>query len=169
MSEPILGIPLADIKSFSKEVQAELMAYYRLRIGVDVEPHATATSNAVSVEDNVLEGPADLTVAFARKLIAEPIHPKTLAVLRAIAASPSPVFQFADALAAAPNATTYRDIRGTWSGITRRTRNILNDPDADLIWWEGEPVYSDDGTYIDQQGRVSQLTHQSLQTALGIR
>jgi hypothetical protein len=47
-------------------------------------------------------------------------------------------------------------------GLTRRTRNILNDPGAILICWRRDGIYAEDGEYVDHIGRVSPMTHESL-------
>lgn len=95
---------------------------------------------------------------MARKLIAEPISAKSTAALRVIAESDTPEFHMKDAIAAAPETENYLDLRGAWSGITRRARKILGDSTADFVWWEGEQIYGDEENYVDHIGRVSSLT-----------
>ncbi len=163
MNKGFLSFSVDFISGLSEATQTELAAHFFPKL------HGGTEIGAVEQEfGSEEEGPADLTVALCRKLIAQPIHEKTLAVLRFIAEQPTPEFQMSKIVAAVPDVENYLDLKGAWSGLTRRTRNILNDSSADLIWWFGEPVY--DGTvYVDQAGRVSPLTHQSLRTALGIR
>lgn len=105
------------------------------------------------------DGPVELTLSLVRRLAAQPINYKTLKVLRLIARSETPEFQLKDAIEAVEGA----DLQGVWSGLTRRTRKILNDPRALLIWWRGE---DDDGLY--HIGEVSRLTHASLRKHFGL-
>jgi hypothetical protein len=51
-------------------------------------------------------------------------------------------------------------IRGVLAAITRRTRTVLGDPQADLIWFEGEPDTS--------TGTVSDMTRSSLRKVFAI-
>jgi hypothetical protein len=168
MTGPALFIPFADFPGFTEKTRNELFAYAGLPTAVSAPPVASSPEPA-PVSSPIEEGPPELTVAMARKLIAAPINPKTASVLRVIAESPTPEFHMKDAIAAAPDTEIHSDLRGAWSGITRRSRKILGDPSADLIWWEGEQIYDGNENYVDHIGRVSPLTHQSLRAALGIR
>ena len=168
MNEPAVLIPRSALVAFSASTQAEILEFMGLApINAPSAVLVSALAPVVPVPNE--DGPPDFTVAMARKLIAEPISPKTTAVLRAIAESASPEFHVADCINAVPDADKSSDLRGAWSGITRRARNILADTDADFVWWDGDPVYDHDGNYIDQVGRISQLTHQSLRIALSVR
>jgi len=166
MNEPALVIPYSALTTLTAGTRSELAALLGLPLEGASQAPAAATPRSPASEN---DGPADLTTAMARKLIAAPISPKSLAVLRVIAEGETPEFHLADAINAAPEATSYLDIRGAWSGITRRARKILGDAEADLIWWEGEGIYDDDDNYVDHLGRVSSLTHQSLRAAFGMR
>jgi hypothetical protein len=169
MNESVLMLSVTDIATLSPLAQEELVNLFFRRAGG--RPAALPVDDAELAEVNPgdEDGPADLTVALCRKLIAAPIHEKSLAALRVIAESPTPEFHLADAVKAAPGAEEPNDLRGVWSGLTRRTRNILGDDSADLVWWEGEAILDEDDNYVDFVGRVSALTHQSLKTAMGIR
>lgn len=160
-------LPFQALFAMSESTQTEVLAYLGFPssgrpVPDSDEPVRPATQVAI-VQDE--ESPADLTVAMARRLIADPISPKSLAILRVIAESETPQFHLADAVAAAPETENYSDLKGAWSGLTRRTRKILGDGTADLIWWDKEAIY-DGETYVDHVGRVSPLTHQSLRAVL---
>lgn len=168
MNQASILIPCAALVTFSQATRDELLAFAGLTI--PTEGSQAGEEGPIQRQSAANEsGPPDFTAAMARKLIAEPISPKSFAVLRVIAESPSPEFHLADAIKAAPDAEASSDLRGAWSGITRRARKILADSEADLIWWEGDALFDQDGKYVDQVGRVSPLTHQSLRTAFGIR
>ncbi len=169
MSNVKLMLSVADIATLSASAQEELRQLIFPAIASDVPAKSRVQSEQAEMAPEVDEGPADLTVALCRRLIAQPIHDKSLAILRTIAESETPVFRMADALAAAPEANEPNDLRGAWSGLTRRTRKILSDDQADLIWWEGEGIFDEDDNYVDHVGRVSPLTHQSLRTAMSVR
>jgi hypothetical protein len=168
MNEAALIIPCAALATFTAATRTELLEFAGLATGsgsTDGTPDADVSGPSPARE----ESPPEMTVAMARKLIAAPISPKSLAILRTVAESETPQFHLADAVRAAPGAATYLDIRGAWSGITRRARKILGDSDADLIWWESDATYDTAGNYVDHVGRVSSLTHQSLRSVFGIR
>jgi hypothetical protein len=160
-------IPTTALPGFTEITRNEILAYLGLTASTSAAPDVAPTTPRplAATED----GPADLTIAMARKLIAEPISAKSTAALRVIAESDTPEFHMKDAIAAAPETENYLDLRGAWSGITRRTRKILGDSAADLVWWEGDNIYDDEENYVDHIGRVSPLTHQSLRAAFGIR
>ena len=113
--------------------------------------------------------PAELPLSLVKRLAAEPIHIKTLTALRTIAASSTPEFHLKDVIEAISGAKTYQDVRGIWSGLTRRTRSILNDTEVDLICWRRSGIHDEvSGEYVDHIGRVSPLTHASLRTYFGM-
>lgn len=168
MNGPSLLIPTAALPGFTETTRNEILAYAGLIASTLAAPAMDAPS-PTRVPLTAEDGPADLTIAMARKLIAEPISAKSTAALRVIAESDTPEFHMKDAIAAAPETENYLDLRGAWSGITRRTRKILGDSNADLVWWEGDNIYDDEENYVDHIGRVSPLTHQSLRAAFGIR
>lgn len=113
------------------------------------------------------DGPAELTLAFVRKLT-DKLSDKTLNALKVIAQSETPQFHMKDVIDATSGANDYMGMRGVWSALTRRTRKILNDSDADLIWWVGEQINDADGNYVDHLGEVAALTHESLKTHFSI-
>jgi hypothetical protein len=108
----------------------------------------------------------ELTNYLTGRLVAQPISSKSLHLLRFIAARELPEFYLRDAVDAVPGAKTYRDLAGAWSGLTRRTRKILNDPEALLIHWR--EAYDAEGNWIDWVGAVSKMTHASLRKHFGI-
>jgi hypothetical protein len=127
-----------------------------------VSPTSKAASRTID-ED----GPPELTLALVRKLT-DKLSEKTLTALRVIAQSDTPQFHLKDVIDATSGASTYMDVRGIWSALTRRARKILNDSDADPIWWDGQKFHDAQGNYVDQILRVSTLTHTSLKTHFGI-
>lgn len=112
------------------------------------------------------DGPVELTVAMVRKLAAN-LSDKTLNALKVIAQSDSPQFHMKDVIEATVGAETYMDMRGVWSALTRRTRNIMGDSDVDLVWWVGESIFDQDDNYVDHIGTVSPMTYNSLRTHFG--
>jgi hypothetical protein len=112
------------------------------------------------------DGFADLTPRQARRYIAG-CGERTRAAIEAIARSNSRYFQVRDVAAAvgvAPN-----ELRGVWGGLTRRVKTVTGDADAYLVYWNGsEPVFDDEGTYVDQRGEITELTYKSLRKAIGL-
>jgi hypothetical protein len=133
--------------------------------GIPAAPDAQGAASAgISILDSE-DGPTELTLSLAGRLIAQPISAKTLQVLRTIASREAPQFRLQEIVDAVPGATTYRDVSGVWAALTRRTRRMLNDPSAELIQWH--PHYDADGKYVDWIGRVAPMTHASLRKQLG--
>ena len=167
MCTPAAVLPFQALFAMSESTQTEVFAYLGFpgsgRPILNSDEAVRPVPQGAIVQDQ--ENPADFTVAMARRLIADPISPKSLAVLRVIAESETPQFHLKDAVAAAPETESYSDLKGAWSGLTRRRRKILGDGTADLGWWDKEAIY-DGETYVDHVGRVSPLTHQSLRTVL---
>ncbi|MFJ5456198.1 hypothetical protein [Pectobacterium sp. CHL-2024] len=54
------------------------------------------------------------------------------------------------------------DIRGVWSGITRRTRKVTNDSSAELFYW------SFDAEKEDSKAELHETTIQNLRKALNL-
>ena len=104
---------------------------------------------------------------MVRKLTAS-LSDKTLNALKVIAQSDSPQFRMKDVIDKTVGAETYMDMRGVWSALTRRTRNIMDDRDVDLFWWLGESILDKDGNYVDHIGAVSPMTYHSLRTHFGL-
>lgn len=123
-----------------------------------------AVNHSVAAAETTDEdGPSALSPLMVRKLT-EKLGDKTLSVLRTIAQNESATFRLKDIIAATDGAETYTDLRGVWSALTRRTRKILNDPDAILIWWDDNGTYDAKGDYIDHVMSVAPSTHQSLRS-----
>jgi hypothetical protein len=156
--------------SLSVSAQQEVLASIGLggiEIGsVDATDASAAPSPASPPVSDGGEGPVELTVAMVRKL-ADKLGDKTLTALKVIARSDSPQFHMKDVIDATEGAKNYMDVRGVWSALTRRTRNIMNDSTVDLIWWIGDSILDDDDNYVDHLGAVSPLTYHSLRTHFG--
>ena len=85
---------------------------------------------------------------------------KTKAVLRAVFARDERDF-ILDDLAKGLNVENGA-LGGAWAGITKRTRKVLGDQDARLIWWEKDGVQ---GHWV---GTTSEMTFHSMRKAMGI-
>jgi hypothetical protein len=105
------------------------------------------------------EGPTDLSPAQARKLVAGCSERPTKA-LKFIAEQPTTQFPYRAVLQVVGRDSS-GTMRGTLAAITRRTRTVLGDPDAELIWYTGEGE-------ADWIGSVSPMTHSSLRKAFGL-
>ena len=109
---------------------------------------------------------AELSPGQAREFYAG-CNDKTRKAIEIIARSSDRFFQLADVAKAVGVAA--HELKGVWSGLTRRTRTITGDHEAYLIdWAKSEPIVDDDGNYIDQRGEVAGLTYDSFRKALGI-
>ena len=104
--------------------------------------------------DNDDDGPADLSVAQVKKLVSA-CSEKTIDVLREIIEFPVAGFGLSELEERCDAEST--GLKGCWTGLTRVTRRILEDPEAMLIDWS---AFGDDS----DRGRVSAATHASLRT-----
>jgi hypothetical protein len=146
-------IPFAELAEFTPPFQAEFMQWIQAQVGIDQQDDIGPT-----VTDET-EEPADLSVAQARKFL-ERVSDKVRTTVRVIAdASPSGFDM--TAVMTALDVDDASELRGVWGGITKRTRTVLGDSTASLIWW----TEKESGGWV---GRVSVMTHRSLQKALGI-
>ncbi len=154
-------------KSLSAAAQQEVLSSIGLgNLKTAATAHAATSAPAPSPASDGGDGPVELTVALVRKLT-DKLGDKTLNALKIIARGDSPQFHMKDAIAGTAGAKNYMDMRGVWAALTRRTRNIMNDGQVDLIWWIGNPILDDDGNYIDHLGAISPLTYQSLRSHFG--
>ena len=162
MMEPAFLIPRKAMRGFSQSTQDELIAY--LGVGPIAGTAASGAQPPVVAPGRAAgeEGPVELTLALVRKLT-DRLSDKTLTALRIIAQSKTHQFHMKDVIYATDGAKTYMDLRGVWSALTRRTRNILDDGDAELIWWVGENIY-DGKDYVDHIGEVAPPTHSALRS-----
>lgn len=146
----------------SASAQAEIQALMGLRA------LPSSTVETTGLHPAMEEGPVELTLALVRRL-AEKLGSKTTAALRVIAQSDTGEFRMSEVIGAIEGVENYMDIRAVWGALTRRTRKILDDKSADLIWWEGDGVHDDAGEYVDHVGRVSPLTHRALRAHFSIQ
>jgi hypothetical protein len=140
-------IPFEVLPGFSAAFRAELSRYVQAQIGLDGEPAPEEVG-----------GPAELSVAQARTFL-DRVSDKVRTAVRVMAEGDTPSFAMANIMAALdidePGA-----LRGVWSGITKRVRTVLGDPDAYLIWWDEQPS--------GWVGRVSPTTHRALRKVLSL-
>jgi len=155
-----LIMPMSIFADLSKQTRSEIMEAM-----MDGSSASSLTSHSNS-QTSDSEGPAELTKALVRKLTST-MGGKTTNALRAIAEGDRR-FRSSTVLAATGDADLLKDLRAVWAAITRRTRNVLNDPDADLIWWDEDGIFDKDGEYIDHEGEVSEITHNSLRAHFGL-
>ncbi len=161
MDTPYISIPTSDISQFSESTQAELIKY----LGFHTRPLEGKASIVAQNDEEIFtttnDGPVELTPLLIRKLTKK-LSKNTLLALRAIAQSPTEEFHMKDIIGAIDGVEDYMGLRGVWSGLTRRTRNILQDSNADIIWWGEEEIYDENENYVDHLGKVSKLTWKSL-------
>ncbi|WP_306133458.1 hypothetical protein [Roseivivax marinus] len=157
-----LFISVESFNSLSPSARAEIEALYGLTSG------AVMTAAPKRTPGDLHEGPVEIPPALVRALV-DRLNPKTMTALRVIAESEDGRFLLSDVIEAVDDAETYMDVKGVWSGLTQRTRNILQDKKADLIWWEGDWLY-DEGKdeKADHVGRVAPMTYQSLRKHFGM-
>lgn len=109
-------------------------------------------------------GLARLDDVQARRFIEPPMQQSTRELLRAVVEL-GPTFRWPD-LARRMNCPVedYAPLRGGFTGLLKRTRNVTDDPKAVLFAWPGW----DDLEYEDAVGMMDPETHAALRRALGI-
>jgi len=145
------------LSSFSSSTRDELQRYLFNYRAEEIDGPAEVDAISTISEDEP-DGPADLSVAQARKLVAG-CSDRPKAALRFIAEHVTTSFPYQD-MVKAIGLDSSGTIRGVLAAITRRTRTVLGDPQADLIWFEGEPDTS--------IGTVSDMTRSSLRKVFAI-
>jgi hypothetical protein len=103
---------------------------------------------------------ADLSDTQATQLL-DGCSDKTKKLLRIVFSEKGPKFYLAD-IARKMGAAHSNELAGAWSGITRRTRNVLGDRDAAFVVWTW------DDTREDSVGHISNMTFRSMRAALQI-
>lgn len=146
-------LPFPALPGFSPAFQAELAEYVQGQMAVTgAGDHASPTAADGDAE------PADLSPAQAKKFL-DRVSDKVRSTIRVIAEADAGGFNMT-AVAQALNEDAGADLRGVWGGITKRTRTVLGDDEAYLIWWNEQ-----EHGWV---GRVSPTTHSSFRKVLGI-
>lgn len=147
-------IPFRAMSRFSASFQAELQDYVQAQMSADVGDDDEACPTAM---DDDAE-PADLSPAQAKKFL-DRVSDKVRTTIRTLAEADASGFEMA-AVRKALGLGEDEDLRGVWGGITKRTRTVLGDDEAYLIWWNEV-----DNDWV---GRVSPMTHRSFRKVLGL-
>jgi hypothetical protein len=127
MSEFSITIPASAYKAFEPDVQQALMAYVASQLGVSIG--STAASPVAEGRDE--KGLARLDVPEA-KVFLNKCSEKTTLILQEI------VNRNGDFMASAIAGivgTSIGELRGAWSGLTKRVRTVTKDPEASLLNW----------------------------------
>lgn len=150
MNEASITIPFSALKSFDPTTRLAILAYVAKQL--DIQP---AESGAVTVSEGRDEkGLAKLDVPEA-KFFLNKCSQKTTLILREIVNGNG---DFTMSAIAALVGTTMGQLRGAWSGLTKRVRTVTGDPEAMLINWfrEGD----------DWRGVMAARTVSSMRVAL---
>ena len=151
MTNAIL-LSLSALSGFSPATQSEVMDYIKSQLSIE----EGAPSAGMEEEDE----PADLSVAQVKKFV-ERCSDKTRTALRVIAEADASGFTLPMVAKVLGVDLDVADLRGVWGGITKRVRTVLDDPEANLIWW----VQDDQNQWI---GHVSAMTHRSMRKAFAL-
>lgn len=162
MTDAAIVLPLKTYFGLPSDVQDQI----RAALGLSALGQGDRPASSPAAHEDVEGEPVELTSALVRKLC-DRLSDKTKAALKVIASSDTPEFHMKDVIAAIDDAETYLDIKAVWSALTRRTRRICDDSDAQLVVWAGEAIYDGDD-YVDHVGYVSDLTHKSLRAHFGL-
>lgn len=114
-------------------------------------------------ENEIDEDFAELSPTQAREFLSG-CGDRTRKMIQLIAEGDTRHFQLADlaeSMGCKPG-----DLRGVWSGLTRRLYTILGNTDAYLIDWAADAVLGEEGEYLDHAGEVTEMTYQSFRKVL---
>ena len=160
-SEISLVISAETFRSFPADVQEQIIAKLR-----SVDGSSTPLAGkAESADDAFEDQPMDLSAQQFKKLV-DGCATKTKTALKAMVEGPTPHFRVAavaKAVGCAPS-----ELSGVWSGITKRLRNIMDDPEAYLWRWDDDAKFDSDEVYTDQGGTVSDTTYRSARRVFGL-
>lgn len=159
-------ISLADYRSMQPALREAIKAWLDGKVLPESDGVGTAASLAPpSVEPTAPpvseSGAADLSDTQANQLL-DGCSDKTKKLLRIVFSQKGPKFYLAD-ITKKMGAAHSNELAGAWSGITRRTRTVLADRDADFVVW------TRDDTRDDSVGHISDMTFRSMRAALQIR
>jgi hypothetical protein len=154
MSEFSIIIPASAYKAFDPSVQQALMSYVVAQLGA----MAPIAMDGATDEGRNEKGLARLDVAEA-KLFLNKCSDKTILILQEIVNRDGDFL--ASAIAQLVGSTT-GELRGAWSGLTKRVRTITKDSEAHLLNWFKQ---GDD----DWRGIMAAQTVASMRVALAER
>lgn len=150
-------ISASDLEKLSAPTRNEIVTLLLGASSIHDEP----APEPLAIDDEA-DGPIDLSVAQARNVI-NGCSERPKRALRFVAEQPGP-----EVLMSVLEEHVGRDntggLRGVYGAITRRTRNVMGDPNADFFWWDDEGLPEG-----EKRGVVSQMTHSSLRKAFGIK
>jgi hypothetical protein len=153
MNELSISIPVSAYKEFEPSVQQAIMAYVINQLGGEIND---ITHPATAAGGNQ-KGLAKLDVAEAKQFLNK-CSEKTTSILREIVNRDG---DFVASAIAEHVGSTVGELRGAWSGLTKRARTITKDPKASLLNWfkEGD----------DWRGIMAAQTVTSMRVALNER
>lgn len=156
------------VKSLSKEQQEFLFSLIGGGATAPRNPDGVIAQMNEPVSENLEYDPhfVEFSPSQAREFYAG-CKDKTRKAVEVIAKSSDRFFQLADVAQAI--GVTAPELKGVWSGLTRRARSITGDADAYLVDWnKSEGVFDQSGNYIDHRGEITEMTHASFRKALGL-
>lgn len=127
MTEFSITIPASAYKAFEPNVQQALMAYVTSQLGVSIGSDAASPVS----EGRDEKGLAKLDVPEA-KVFLNKCSEKTTLILQEIVNRDG---DFMASAIAGIVGTSIGELRGAWSGLTKRVRTVTKDPEASLLNW----------------------------------
>lgn len=154
MTDFSIVIPVAAYREFDPSVRRAIMSYVMNELGATTAK-PTDQSTDQGRDD---QGLAKLEVADAKAFLNN-CSDKTIAILREIVGRDG---YFLSSEIATSMGTSTGELRGAWSGLTKRVRTITKDADAQLLGWfkQGDS---------DWQGVMAAKTLASMRIALNER
>ena len=127
MSEFSITIPVSAYQTFEPNVQQAIMAYVASQLGTSFNSEA----DRPVAEGRDEKGLAKLDVSEA-KVFLNKCSEKTTLILQEIVNRDG---DFHASAIAAIVGTSIGELRGAWSGLTKRVRTVTKDPAASLLNW----------------------------------
>jgi hypothetical protein len=153
-------ISATTFRELAPATQADILA--RLA-GETIGSKQAQSAGEGEAESETDEDFAELSPTQAREFLSG-CGERTRKMIQLIAEGDSRHFQLADL--AVGMGCKPGDLRGVWSGLTRRLYTILGNTDAYLIDWASEAVLGEEGEYLDHAGEVTEMTYQSFRKVL---
>jgi hypothetical protein len=154
MSEMSITIPVSAFQALDEQSQIAIMNLITTEFGVS----ATSFVHEPNVDAGTGKGLTKLDVAEAR-IFLNKCSEKTTRILQEIVKADG---KFLASDIAALFGASIGELRGAWSGLTKRVRTVTNNPDAVLLNWFRQGEH-------DWQGIMAAQTVASMRVALSER
>jgi len=152
----------SDLASLSAGAKNEIISLFRSQ-PMNSEGNV---EEAEAQGEEEMEGPLELTQKMMKKFM-EGVSPESKALLKVFAENGGRASMLK--LAQVHGVDDWRKLRGFTAGLTRRVRNLFQDPEAYILGWdESSEVRDEGGVLLDGVYYVAEMTQGSLRKFFGL-